>query len=171
VCPSCGSVHYENPRVIVGCFAHWKDRVVFCRRAIPPERDMWMIPSGYLELGETLQEAAVRELAEETGVRADPNALDLYAVWSMVRLGQVGVSFHVALPAEPELRPGSESLSVGLLGEPEVPFPELAWRDSMEEPIRRFFAQLRTGEFNIHLRQLASDPATGAPCREYKPSR
>src|SRR5690349_19654170 len=65
VCGSCGVVHYARHSMVAGCVATRGDRILLCRRAIEPFRGMWTIPAGYVEIGETLQEAAVREAWEE----------------------------------------------------------------------------------------------------------
>lgn len=167
VCAACQTIHYENPRVIVGCFAHWQDRVVFCRRAEEPGAGQWMIPSGYLEHGETLQAGAARETLEECGLALDPARLDLYAVWSMPPLGQVGVSFRIALSEPPTLRAGNECDGVALWSAADVPFEQLAWGEVARGAIRLFYSQLATGQFGIHLRELAPDPAEAADRRAY----
>lgn len=167
VCASCSTIHYENPRVIVGCFAHWQERVVFCRRAEEPGAGQWMIPSGYLEHGETLQTGAAREALEECGLALDPARLDLYAVWSMPPLGQVGVSFRVELLEPPRLRAGSECDAVALWSAADVPYDQLAWGDVARGAIRLFYAQLATRQFGIHLRELTPDAAAAAERRAY----
>jgi len=48
VCGNCGTVHYENPRVVVGCVPEWQGRVLLCRRAIEPRRGSWTAPAGFL---------------------------------------------------------------------------------------------------------------------------
>ncbi|MDJ0871437.1 MAG: NUDIX hydrolase [Gammaproteobacteria bacterium] len=58
-----------EPRVAVGAVVIWKDRVLLVKRRDPPNEGQWAIPGGSVRLGETLQEAAERELHEETGIR------------------------------------------------------------------------------------------------------
>ena len=74
VCDACGTVHYQNPRVVVGCIPEHEGRVLLCRRAIEPRRGFWTIPAGYLELGETTEEGAAREAWEEAGVEGRSGA-------------------------------------------------------------------------------------------------
>jgi 8-oxo-dGTP diphosphatase len=62
-------VHYPNyPRVAVGAVVFKEDKVLLVLRGKPPAEKQWAIPGGCVELGETLQEAAEREIAEETGI-------------------------------------------------------------------------------------------------------
>ena len=57
-----------QPVVAVGAIVFKNNRVLLVRRAQPPSQDMWAIPGGRVEIGETLQEAAEREILEETGI-------------------------------------------------------------------------------------------------------
>ncbi|HLY97102.1 MAG TPA: NUDIX hydrolase, partial [Sideroxyarcus sp.] len=66
VCTVCNTIHYLNPKLIIGAIPEWKDgRILLCRRAIEPRRGYWTVPAGFMENGETLQQAAARESREE----------------------------------------------------------------------------------------------------------
>jgi len=65
VCAACGAIHYQNPKVVVGCLPEWDDRVLLCRRAIEPRHGLWTLPAGFLENGETVIAGAARETLEE----------------------------------------------------------------------------------------------------------
>ena len=65
VCISCGTIHYQNPKLVVGSLPEWEDKVLLCRRAIEPRLGLWTLPAGFMENNETLPEAAVRETIEE----------------------------------------------------------------------------------------------------------
>ena len=56
VCQNCGRIHYFNPKIVVGCLPIWEDKVLLCKRAIPPCKGKWNVPAGYLENGETAEE-------------------------------------------------------------------------------------------------------------------
>ena len=49
ICDACGTVHYQNPKVVAGCIASWEDRILLCRRAIEPRRGLWTVPAGFME--------------------------------------------------------------------------------------------------------------------------
>jgi NADH pyrophosphatase NudC (nudix superfamily) len=51
VCPQCGTVHYQNPKMVVGCIPEWQDKILLCRRNIEPQKGLWTLPAGYLENG------------------------------------------------------------------------------------------------------------------------
>ena len=68
VCVECQYVHYENPNIIAGVLPVYKDEILLCKRSIEPKKGMWTIPSGFLELNETVEEGALREAKEEAGI-------------------------------------------------------------------------------------------------------
>ena len=53
VCDSCHTIHYQNPKVVVGCVPEWEGRRLLCRRAIEPRYGYWTLPAGFMENGET----------------------------------------------------------------------------------------------------------------------
>ncbi len=69
VCAFCGYVHYVNPIVAAGTLVHQDDRILLIRRGVPPALGKWALPSGYAEVGETPEDAAIRETLEETGLK------------------------------------------------------------------------------------------------------
>ena len=69
VCPACGTIHYQNPKIVVGCIPAWEDRILLCRRAIEPRYGFWTLPAGFMENGETSQQGAARETLEEARAR------------------------------------------------------------------------------------------------------
>ena len=77
VCTSCDMVHYQNPRIIVGCLVTYEDQVMLCRRAIEPRSGLWTLPAGFMENGETAEAGALRETWEEA--RAKPT-LERYCI-------------------------------------------------------------------------------------------
>jgi ADP-ribose pyrophosphatase YjhB (NUDIX family) len=127
ICADCGHIDYQNPKVVVGTVAASDDRILMCRRAIEPRRGFWTLPAGYLELGETLEEGAVREAMEEANARLHIEGI--LAVFSVARIGQVQVIFRgrFADPAAPSFSAGPESLEVGLFGWDQIPWNDIAF--------------------------------------------
>lgn len=124
MCPDCGHVAYENPKVVVGSIVAEGDTVLLCRRAIEPRSGFWTIPAGYMEMGETVEEGARREAWEEARARI---ALEgVLAVYSIARLGQVQVIFRARF-AEPGFEAGPESIEVRPFAWDEIPWDELAF--------------------------------------------
>src|SRR5262245_11738411 len=68
VCPACGFVFYRNPIPAVGVVVDMEGRVVLVRRRYEPRAGCWALPAGFMELGESAEEAAIRECHEETGL-------------------------------------------------------------------------------------------------------
>jgi len=125
VCPSCGHVAYENPKVVVGSVVVHGDRVLLCRRAIPPRQGLWTLPAGFLELGETIEEGAAREALEEA--EAAIAIEGILAVFTISRIAQVQVIFRARFAGPPHFAPGVESLEAGLFAWPEIPWDSIAF--------------------------------------------
>ena len=124
VCPDCGFIDYENPKVIVGSVCLWQDRVLLCRRAINPRKGYWTLPAGYLELNETTLEGAIREAWEEA--RAALEIDGLLAVYNIPRLSQVQLIYRARL-SSPEISAGPESAEVALFEWDRIPWDEIAF--------------------------------------------
>ncbi len=128
VCPDCGHVDYENPKIVVGAVVAADRQVLLCRRAIPPRRGFWTLPAGYMELGETPAEGAAREAAEEAQAQILPDGL--LAVYAISRLSQVQLIFRARFAdpaAQPLFGPGAESLEVRLFAWADIPWEEIAF--------------------------------------------
>lgn len=69
VCPSCGRIHFFDPKVAVGLLIEQAGRLLLVRRANDPERGKWSIPAGFVDAGEDPAQAAEREGQEETGLK------------------------------------------------------------------------------------------------------
>jgi ADP-ribose pyrophosphatase YjhB (NUDIX family) len=123
-CADCGFVAYENPKIVTGSVVAVDGRVMLCRRAIEPRRGFWTIPAGYMEMGETVEEAARREAREEAC--AEIAIEGMLAVYSIARIGQVQVLFRARL-ATPGFAAGPESLEVRLFDWDDIPWDELAF--------------------------------------------
>jgi ADP-ribose pyrophosphatase YjhB (NUDIX family) len=68
VCPDCGFIHFDDPKVAVVAFVEQNQRVLLVRRAMHPERNLWALPGGFVDYGEDPREAAIREVREETNL-------------------------------------------------------------------------------------------------------
>jgi ADP-ribose pyrophosphatase YjhB (NUDIX family) len=124
VCPDCGFVQYDNPKIVVGAVVTSGDRVLLCRRAIPPRKGFWTLPAGYLELNESALDGARREAWEEARATIAIDAL--LAVYNIPRISQVQLIWRARLASE-TFEPGPESLEVKLFGWDELPWDALAF--------------------------------------------
>ena len=79
VCPNCGTVHYLNPKIVVGSVPEYQGRILICRRGIEPRHGFWTIPAGFMENDETLQAGAAREAKEEARIEVEIGSLLLLA--------------------------------------------------------------------------------------------
>jgi ADP-ribose pyrophosphatase YjhB (NUDIX family) len=154
VCDACGTVHYENPKIVVGCLPEWEGRVLLCKRAIEPRYGRWTLPAGFLENHESLGTGAMRETLEEASARVRLGPL--YAVISLPQISQVYMMFRAQL-MDVDFGPGTESLEVRLFEEADVPWEELAFR-TIARTLRRFFVDRRIGHFGLHVSVLERRP-------------
>jgi ADP-ribose pyrophosphatase YjhB (NUDIX family) len=125
VCQNCGAVHYQNPRNVVGVVPVFNDKILLCRRAISPRYNKWTLPAGFMELGETTAQGAMRETQEEAGAQIELGPL--YTVINVPHAEQVHF-FYLATVLSPELAPGPESLEARFFKPEDIPWSELAFR-------------------------------------------
>lgn len=145
-CTVCRTIHYENPLNVVGTLPVWEDRVLLCRRNIEPRRGLWTLPAGFMELGESLAEGALRETIEEAGARIEMQ--DLFTMLNVVRVGQVHFFYRARL-LDTAFAPGPETIEARLFAEGEVPWEEIAFRTT-RRTLELFFADRRAGSFAFH---------------------
>ena len=143
VCPDCGYVAYDNPKIVAGAVAVWEDRFLICRRAIEPRKGYWTIPAGYLELNETTAEGAKRETWEEA--RAEVEIDGLIGLYEIPRISQVYVVHHARMTS-PDHAPGPESEDVILAPWEDIPWDDMAF-PSVTWALKRFREGLGPGIF------------------------
>jgi ADP-ribose pyrophosphatase YjhB (NUDIX family) len=163
-CESCGTIHYQNPTMVVGCIPEMDDKILFCRRAIEPCYGKWTLPAGYLENGETVSAGARRETLEEARARVE--ILAPYALYNICYVNQIYLMFRARL-LDHNFRPGSESLEVRLFSEAEIPWDEIAFR-VMEETLVQFFKDRPNGLFPFYIGNISKKGES--PANKYKDS-
>jgi ADP-ribose pyrophosphatase YjhB (NUDIX family) len=139
VCSACGFVFYLDPKIAVGTIVRIEDeRLVLIRRAIEPGYGKWVFPGGYVDRGEPLTAAAVREAREECGleIRLD----GLVNVYSYPRRAPV-IVVYAATAIGGTLCCDDEGSEVALVTTETIPWGELAFR-STEEGLRDYLAGL-----------------------------
>ena len=147
VCPTCQTVHYENPLNVVGTIPTWGDKVLLCKRNIEPRWGKWTLPAGFMELNETVSEGAARETLEEAGAQFEMG--EFFSLVNIPRVGQVHLFYRAQLLSD-QFDPGFETLEARLFAEHEIPWDELAFR-TVNETLKRFFSDHRQGNFSIHV--------------------
>ncbi len=147
VCDSCGTVHYQNPIMVVGCIPEFEDKILLCRRAIKPCSDKWTLPAGYLENGETVAAGAVREAYEEAHARVE--ILAPYALYNICHVNQVYLMFRAGL-FDGNFKPGNESKEVRLFSEQEIPWDQIAFT-VIEQTLKQYFKDRPDGLFPFYI--------------------
>ncbi len=124
VCTRCAFVYYLDPKVAAGTITVIENRIVLVKRGIPPGYGKWVIPGGFVDRGETLERAAVRETLEETNL--DVRIKSLLNVYSYTGYTVVVAAFLAEWVAGiPEAC--DETLEVGLFPYEEIPWVDLAF--------------------------------------------
>lgn len=124
ICQNCGTIHYQNPKIIVGTVPIYEDKILLCKRGIEPRKGMWNFPAGFMENGETMLEGAKRETWEEAGVQV---AIErMHSACHVPHINQVLMFFLARLP-KPEFSAGIESEEVRLFKIEEIPWSEFAF--------------------------------------------
>ena len=152
VCPQCQTIHYQNPRIIAGCLPVWEQQVLLCRRAIEPRRGFWTLPAGFMENGETLEQAAARETLEEACARVQ--GLQLYTLFDLPHINQVYMLFRAEL-VDLDFAAGEESLEVRLFDEQDIPWSELAF-PTIGRTLECYFADRAAQLFPVRNEPLAA---------------
>ncbi|MFQ5880279.1 MAG: NUDIX hydrolase [Dehalococcoidia bacterium] len=117
-CPACGYTYYEDPKVAVGVVAEKEGRILLVRRNHEPKLGCWSFPAGFVDGGERVEDAAVREVMEEAGVTVALRGL--LGVYS--RAGERTVFIVYAgsvVGGEPT--PGAEAMAVQYFHPDQVP--------------------------------------------------
>jgi ADP-ribose pyrophosphatase YjhB (NUDIX family) len=138
--PSCGFVFYLDPKIAVGTIIRGEEGIVLVRRAIEPGYGKWVFPGGYVDRGEEITLAAIREAREESGldVRID-GLVNIYSYAGRTPI----VVVYAATRIGGQLAVDDEGLEVKAFEPEAIPWDELAFR-STREALRDYFASLRT---------------------------
>lgn len=154
ICNACGTVHYQNPRIIAGCIPEYEGKILLCRRAIEPRLGFWTAPAGFMENGESLQTAAAREAMEEALAQVEIGSL--VAIVHVLQAQQVHVMFRARL-VDPNVGAGPESLEVALFEEDAIPWTDMAFR-SIDFALHHYLEDRRAGREDLHFHDLVYRP-------------
>jgi ADP-ribose pyrophosphatase YjhB (NUDIX family) len=123
-CPHCGYAAYFNPKPVAGAIPlDDEDRVILMRRGFDPGRGRWTFPGGFVDLGESVEDAARRETDEELGLAIELGRL--VGVYSRAQERVVLIVFLARAVGRP--RPTPEAIEVRAFAQAEVPWDELAF--------------------------------------------
>ena len=151
VCTQCSTIHYQNPKMIVGCIIEHDRQIVLCKRAIEPRYGFWTIPAGFMEMGESAMQGAARESHEEASARVQIVAP--YAHFDVTHIAQAYIVYRAQLivpDSGPAFAPGAESLEVKLVRPSEIPWDELAF-GAVKHALQLYVEDVQLGRYRCHL--------------------
>lgn len=152
VCAACQTIHYENPKMVVGTLPEWEGKVLLCRRAIAPQYGKWTLPAGFMENNETTLQGALRETIEEAGARVE--ILQMFTLCNLPHISQVYLMFRARL-LHLDFAPGPESLEVKLFSEAEIPWEKIAFL-AVEHTLRQYFEDRHRGSYGFHIADIGT---------------
>lgn len=150
LCPRCGTVHYQNPKVVVGCLAEWNGRTLLCRRAIEPRRGYWTLPAGFLENRETTLQGAQRETFEEA--RAQVADVHFFSLLNVAHINQIHIFYRARL-VDGVFEAGHETLEAELFAEEDIRWSELAF-PTVLHTLEWYYQDRRKGHFGLHVHDV-----------------
>lgn len=124
VCLNCSFIFYQDPKVVAGTIFTLDGGIVLLKRGVEPAMGKWVFPGGYVDRGESVQEAAVRETREESQI--DVQLGPLLNVYSYSRSPNV-IVVYTADVVGGELAAGDESVEAGIFARTEIPWDDLAF--------------------------------------------
>ena len=154
VCMSCGAIHYENPRIVAGCVPEHDGRILLCKRAIEPRYGFWTVPAGFMELDESLPDAAARETWEEAMARVEIGAM--IASVDVLQAHQVHIFFAARLTGA-EFGAGAETLEAALFAPDDIPWADLAF-PSVRIALEQFLRNRASGRDDLLVCQAPRRP-------------
>jgi ADP-ribose pyrophosphatase YjhB (NUDIX family) len=137
-CERCAFIHYMNPRVVASVIVEYDGRVLLQQRAYEPGRGLWTFPGGFLEIGETLQDGAVREAEEEVGLQVTLGPL--VGAYTRLHAGIVLVVFAGTSTSDEAYVADPESLQVRWYDRDAIPWDELAF-ETTDAALRDWLAR------------------------------
>ena len=128
-CPDCGHIAYINPRLVVTAIPITdQGEILLLRRGIEPGRGQWAQPGGFLEVDETVYQAAIRETMEETGLLVEPG--ELIGLYTRLEAAVVTIAFEARIVGG-TAAPTPEALEIATFAPESIPWSGLAFRTTM----------------------------------------
>jgi 8-oxo-dGTP diphosphatase len=142
-CPACGFVLYLGPKVAACTICTVEGGIVLLKRAIEPQKGKWVFPGGFVDRGEPVPAAAIRETWEEVNLRVGlTGILDVYSFPGQ----EVAVIVYAADVLSGELQAGDETEAVRAFPPEELPWEDLGFdttRAALRDYLRRFYPRVR----------------------------
>lgn len=150
VCINCGTIHYQNPKIVAGTLPIFQGKILMCKRAIEPRLGFWTLPAGFMENQETTSEAALRETWEEAEAKVSLDGL--YTVMNIPQIDQVHIFFRATLINE-EFGAGEETLETRLFTPNEIPWDQISF-PTVRQTLEQYLADLENNHFPVHVRDI-----------------
>jgi 8-oxo-dGTP diphosphatase len=141
VCLNCSFIFYQDPKVVAGTIFTLGGRIVLLKRGVEPAIGKWVFPGGYVDRGESVHEAAIRETKEES--QMDVKLGPLLNVYSYPRSPNI-IVVYVAEAVGGELAAGDESVEAKVFAQEEIPWNDLAFdstKDALKDYIKLYLKQ------------------------------
>ena len=139
VCEACGYIQYLNPKIASGAIVRQNGKLLLLRRGIEPAYGKWVFPGGFVDAGETLEGAAIRESMEEAGIRVSIDGL--IGAYSYDG-SPVVIIVYAGTIVEGQPRALDESIDIDFFERDEIPWDDLAFpstKDSIKEYCDRYW--------------------------------
>ena len=149
-CAGCDTIHYQNPKMVVGTLPIHGDQVLLCRRAIEPRKGFWTLPAGFMENSETTVAGALRETWEEACAKIEEPVL--YRMFDLPFISQVYIFYRGQLE-NGSFDAGPESLEVKLFNEQDIPWDEIAF-PVVVETLQEYFKDRKADEYPVRVTEI-----------------
>ena len=150
VCSGCGATYYDNPKVLVAIYVCVGSKILWIKRGIPPAVGLWALPGGFMENDESPEEAASRELREETTISIGADQMILVSVSSVLHMAQTHLVFRCHLDEIPSTQQTEEASDFGWFRDVDLPWSDLAF-SAIEPQIRQVYGWLVSGNYGIRV--------------------
>jgi len=150
VCSNCGLIHYNNPKMVVGCIPEWQGKILLCKRNIEPRIGKWTLPAGYLENGESVQAGAVRETREEA--LAEVRIITPYRLFNITFVDQIYFMFRAVMTSD-RFGPTCESSDVRLFEEKDIPWDRIAF-EVIRQTLEHYFKDRKKRRYPFRIFDL-----------------
>jgi len=164
-CEACKFIHYQNPAVLVSVFLYHQDKLFLIKRGTEPSKGQWTFPAGFLEPGETPQQAAVRELREETTLDLPAESMIPLGTLSVLPMHQLYLLFRCHCETALTAQVTEEVAEWGWFNEADAPWDTMAYNNS-EYHIRQSYRWLKNQQFPFCIGHSTADKIT---CNIYGP--
>ncbi|KAD3336313.1 hypothetical protein R6Q59_028455 [Mikania micrantha] len=156
ICTLCGKIAYENPKMVVGCLIEHDNSILLCKRKIHPSYGLWTLPAGYMEIGESATEGAIRETWEEAGAKV--KIISPFVQLDIPLIGQTYIIFLAKLMT-PHFSPGPESSECRLFALDDIPYESLSF-SSMLVTLKLYIEDIKVGKPRFHYGIINKRPGT-----------